>query len=254
MIDFDADVRDLQRSVYAPFVMDDAGYPPDPWQVDVLECKAPRIAILCGRQMGKSLTTACKAVHRAVYGDGQLVLLVSRSQDQSDELFGKIMKVYGAIDRPVKAVRELASEIRLENDSRIVALPNNPDTIRGYSDCNLLIIDEASRVPDAILIATMPMIMASTGDIMILSTPCGRRGFFYHQWTDPQGRWEKFTAKASECPRFDPEVLAEARREFGPLMSSQEFDCAFVSDGDQVFSSASIDAAFDSDLPAIAGF
>ncbi len=254
MIDFEVDVRDLQRSVYPPVLMADAGYDPDPWQVEVLECKAPRIAILCGRQMGKSLVTACKAVHRALYTDEALVLLISRSQDQSDELFRKIVHVYNALDRPVRATRELVSEIEFANDSRIVALPNNPDTVRGYSGCSLLVIDEASRVPDAVLIATMPMIMASSGDIMILSTPCGRQGFFYQQWTDPVGKWAKFLAKASECPRFDPEVLAEVARELGPLMASQELSCEFVQSGDQVFSAASIDAAFASDLPAIRGF
>jgi hypothetical protein len=248
------DYLNLGRAIDPVLLMRDFGMEPDPWQRDVLRSNASRLAILCARQMGKSVTTACKATHRALYRDESLVLLLSRSQDQSDELHRKLMHVYDKLDRPVRAVRELASEIELENGSRIVALPNNPDTVRGYSGCSLLIIDEASRVPDSILVATLPMIMASSGDVILLSTPCGQSGFFYSQWTDPHGRWEKIMAKASECPRFDPVVLAEVRRELGPLMAQQELECHFIQSGEQIFSSSSIDAAFDSDIPAIAGF
>jgi Terminase large subunit, T4likevirus-type, N-terminal len=248
------DYLNLGRAIDPVLLMSDLRMDPDPWQRDVLRSNASRLAILCGRQMGKSLVTACKAIHRALYNENQLILLISRSQDQSDELYLKIMRAYDALDRPVKTVRQLASEIILANGSRIVALPNNAETVRGYSDCNLLIIDEASRVPDSILVATLPMIMASSGDVILLSTPCGRSGFFYSQWTDPHGRWEKITAKASECPRFDPVVLAEVRRELGPLMAQQELECQFLQSNEQIFSSSTIDSAFDSDFPAIAGF
>ena len=246
--------RDFQRKLDASLVMSDCGYDPDPWQSQVLRSTSKRLAILCGRQMGKSLTTACKAIHRALYFPSSLVLLISRSQDQSDELYRKVINAYNALDRPLQAVREMASEIELENSSRIVALPNNPDTIRGYSDCSLLVIDEASRVPDAVIVATMPMLMASSGDVVILSTPCGRTGYFYEQFTDPHGKWEKVVAKASDCPRFDPEMLADVARDLGPIMARQELFCEFVSDGQSVFGADSIDKAFESTMTCIPDF
>jgi hypothetical protein len=186
-----------------------------------------------------------------LYFPESVVILISRSQDQSDELFGKVMKLYDNLGRPVSAKRELVSEIVLTNDSRIVALPNNPETVRGYSDVSLLIIDEASRVPQSVMVATMPMIMASQGDVMMLSTPAGRSNYSYEQWLDPDGNWEKIMAKAAECPRFDPEMLSQLRHDMGPTMAAQEFDCEFLRDDQQVFSQESIDAAFASDLPAI---
>jgi hypothetical protein len=234
--------------------MRDAGYIADPWQERVLRSPSDRIMLLCARQLGKSLTTACKAVHQALYSPGSTVILISRSQDQSDELHGKVIKVYNALGRPVRAARELVSEIVLENRSRVVALPNNPETVRGYSDVDMLIIDEASRVPHEIIVAVLPMIMASKGKVILLSTPAGQTNFFYEQWVDPHGKWERITAKASECKRFDPAVLEEVRRELGPRAAAQELDCEFLRSDQQVFSLESIDAAFDSDLPALPGW
>jgi hypothetical protein len=207
--------------------------------------------LLCARQLGKSLTTACRAVHRSLFVPGSLVLLISRSQDQSDELFAKVLKVYDALGRPVPARRELTSEIILKNGSRIVALPNNPDTVRGYSDVDLLIIDEASRVPHAVIVATRPMILASHGDVILLSTPAGQSNYFYECWIDPHGNWEKIVARADDCPRFDKAELAQARHDLGPTMAAQEFDCEFLRCDHQMFSQEYIDSAFVSDLPAI---
>jgi hypothetical protein len=161
------------------------------------------------------------------------------------------MRIYDNLGRPVPPARELASEIVLKNKSRIIALPNNPETVRGYSDVNLLIVDEASRIPHSIIIATQPMILASKGDIIMLSTPAGQGNFFYEQWSDSHSPWERIIARAADCPRFDPEMLAQMRRDFGPAMAAQEFDCEFLRDDQQVFSTDSIDVMFDTDEEAI---
>jgi hypothetical protein len=159
--------------------------------------------------------------------------------------------IHNALGRPGGIARELVSEIRLENDSRIIALPNNHETIRGYSDCALLVLDEASRIPHSIIIATQPMILASRGDIIMLSTPAGQGNYFHECWADPNGNWTKIVARASDCPRFDPMQLAQMRRDFGPAMSAQEFDCEFLRDDQQVFATDSIDVMFDTDEEAI---
>jgi hypothetical protein len=241
----------LSQAADPALLMEDAGYPPDPWQAHALRCKARRILLLCGRQQGKSLTTAIKSLHHAMFRSESLVLLVSRSQDQADGLFLKITRAYDKLSRPVPEKRRLASELWLENDSRIVALSCKAETIRGWSDCTLLVLDEASRIPQDIIVATLPMLMASHGDVMMLSTPAGQSNFFYECWSDPQGGWERIVARASDCPRFDPIELAQLHRSLGPAMASQELDCCFLRDDQQVFSTESIDAIFDTDEQAL---
>jgi hypothetical protein len=108
----------------------------------------------------------------------------------------------------------------------------------------MIIVDEAARVPDAMFIAILPMLIVSRGRLLCLSTPFGRRGWFFEQWMLGGPTWERIKAKATECPRIDPEYLAEQKRLLGPRAFAQEHECEFTEAEDQAFSSESIDAIF----------
>src|SRR5262249_34079011 len=69
---------------------------PDPWQVDVLESGHPRVLLNCCRQAGKSTAVAYLALAEALYNTRSLVLLLSRCQRQSAELF-RIVRQYAAL-------------------------------------------------------------------------------------------------------------------------------------------------------------
>jgi hypothetical protein len=155
---------------------------PDPWQSQLLRSRAPRILLLCSRQLGKSTATACLALYEACYYNDSLILVVSRSERQALLLFEKVQRFYRRL-RPVESAKELATSIKLINGSEIVALPGDGDTIRGYSDPRLIVLDEASRIPDSVKAAVMPMLVASDGRLVALSTPRGRSGWFYEAWT-----------------------------------------------------------------------
>jgi hypothetical protein len=184
--------------------------------------------------------------------------LVSRSERQSSELFRKVSAAYKAL-QPVESVRELSLSLELTNGSRIIALPGDPNTIRGFSEVRLVVVDEAALVDDALFAAVLPMLAVSRGRLILLSTPFGRRGFFFDQWETAAPGWERIIARASSCPRIDPAFLEEQKRLLGPRLYAQEFDCEFVEMIDQVFSTESIDAAFTDDdpdaaaLPALEG-
>src|SRR5687767_6697694 len=85
-----------------------AGFAPDPWQVGVLRSASPRVLLNCSRQSGKSTTTGVLAVHTALFQPGSLVLLLSPTLRQSQELFKKCLQVYRAVGRPVPAEAETA--------------------------------------------------------------------------------------------------------------------------------------------------
>ena len=112
---------DLALSLDPVLLAQRAGITPDPWQQDVLRSTAPRMLLNCCRQSGKSTTTAVLAVHQALYVPGSLVLLLSPSQRQSQELFRKCLHVYRAAGRPVPQEAESALRLELENGSRIVS-------------------------------------------------------------------------------------------------------------------------------------
>jgi hypothetical protein len=237
----DAGVLDRLRADPAG-VMVAGGLDPDPWQADVLRKDAPRTLLLCSRQAGKSSVSAALAVRTALLEPGAPVLLLSPSQRQSAELFRKVLALYGALGRPVPAVRETALQLELANGSRVLSLPGTEGTVRGFSEVALLVIDEAARVSDPLYYAVRPMLAVSRGKLVALSTPFGQRGWFHAEWTGT-GDWERVRVTADQVPRITPEFLAEERRALGDRWWAQEYMTSFESTIDAVFDYRDIQAA-----------
>jgi hypothetical protein len=229
------------------------GTAPDPWQATVLKSDDPRIILNCCRQSGKSQTTAIKALHIGLYQPKSLILLLSRSLRQSGELARKVFSAYETSGRKIPPEAETKQTLELSNGSRILALPGGDEgAIRGFSGVRLLCIDEASRVPDALWVAVRPMIAVSGGAMLLLSTPFGRRGFFYRVWSESE-RWLKVQVAAHQCPRLTPDFLAEEQIELGLRFYSQEYQCAFLEAIGQVFSDEAIAAAFQDGITPLFG-
>src|SRR5215204_4618536 len=177
------------------------GIVPDGWQEDFLRSSADRVLLNCCRQSGKSTMTGLIALHRALYYPGSLILCLAPALRQSQELFGKVLSFYRDLGRPVSPHGERKLSLELENGSRIVTLPGSKKTIRGFSGAALLILDEAARVADELYFAVRPMLAVSGGALIMLSTPYGKRGVFYEEWTEGKG-WERYEVPAAECPRI----------------------------------------------------
>jgi len=219
------------------------GMTPDPWQARVLRSTSRRLLLNASRQSGKSTTTAGKAVHTALYAPGSLSLLLSPSLRQSGELFRKCLDLYRALGRPTPAESESKLSLELDNGSRIVSLPGTDGSIRGYSGVDLLAVDEASRVEDALYMAVRPMLAVSGGVLLALSTPFGTRGWWYEAWRSEEP-WERYEVPAAECPRISPAFLEEERRTMGSFWFDQEYGCQFLDAISQAFTRAEVDLAF----------
>src|SRR5207302_6425179 len=123
--------------------------------------------------------------------------------------------------------RKTVDELEFTNLSRIVCLPCSEETIRGYSNVKLLVIDEAARVPDDLYKAVLPMLAVSNGRMICLSTPYGRRGFFYDAWARGGDDWKRFQVPADQVPRIKKSYLEQVRRQMGESWYRQEFCCSF---------------------------
>jgi hypothetical protein len=206
--------------------MRNLGLEPDPWQIDVLEGNYERLLLNCCRQAGKSTVVAMLALVEAVWEPGTKILLVSRTHRQSMELLRIVHYFFGKMKAPLLK-RQTTEELELDNESRIVSLPCREETIRGHSNIRLLIIDESARVPDDLYRAVRPMLAVSNGRMICLSTPYGKRGFFYDCWARGGEDWKRIEVPAERISRISPEFLAKERRAMGESWYRQEYCCSF---------------------------
>jgi hypothetical protein len=245
-------LTDLALAVNPVKFAQSLGIDPDPWQRDLLLSDEKRIILNCSRQSGKSTITAVLALHHALNNPGALVLVLSPSLRQSGELFKKIINFYKDRGKPVPSQTETALTLQLVNKSRIVSLPGKEQTVRGFSGVSLLIIDEAAQVADDLYYSVRPMLAVSGGKLILLSTPFGRRGFFFKEWSEGEA-WKKIKITAHECPRISPSFLEEERLALGEWWFQQEYLCEFSENVDAYFTYEEIHAAITNEVKPLWG-
>ena len=226
------------------------GFDPNPLQASVLR-GGRRGIVNCTRQWGKSTVAAAKAVHRAFCQPDSLILVLSPSERQSGELMRKAEEFVSRMGIKVRGDGTNEISIAFPNRSRIVGLPHKEKTSRGFSKVSLMLIDEASRVEDKLYRAMRPTLAVGNGDLWLMSTPNGKRGFFHAEWTAGGEKWQRISATAEECPWIDPEFLDDERKSMTDAMFRQEYMCEFGEREGRAFSQESIDAAFQDFEPMV---
>jgi Terminase large subunit, T4likevirus-type, N-terminal len=229
-------------------IMQTAGWTPDLWQAELLRGRYHRAMLNCSRQIGKSTTVGSEAMNEALFYEDSLTLIVSPSERQSKEMLRVCKHVRDALGVSVKPDKESTTHMEFPWGSRIVALPSKEQNLRGLAGVDLLIVDEASRVPDDLYKAIRPMLAVSGGRLFLLSTPFGKRGFFYEEWENGGPGWKRISVRADQCPRIAPSFLEEERRSLGPVFFRQEYMCEFAEMTNSVFSFEDIQAALSDDV------
>lgn len=231
-----------------------------PWQEKVLGYEGNQLMMNCHRQAGKSEVAATKGFHKAKYYDDSLILLLSPSLRQSSELFRKVLDITKHDQTMPKKLEDSRLFMTLENDSRIVSLPGKEATVRGFSDVDLIIIDEDSQVLDDLYYSVRPMLAVSGGSIILMSTPRGKRGHFFLEWTEGLG-WERVEVQATKsinpikslCPRISDDFLKSEIKSIGDRWFRQEYMCEFMEMEDQVFPYELIQSAMTDDVDPFFG-
>ncbi len=234
------------------FARDKLNFTPDAWQADLLRSESKYIALNCSRQSGKSTSTAALAVWTALYDPG-LILLISPSLRQTKELFGKVSGFLKELAPAPELVEDNRISCTLANGARIVALPGDSSTVRGFSAPRLIVEDEAAFVDDELHAALRPMLAVSGGRLILLSSPNGRRGHFYEAWANGGPIWQRFSVPASQCPRISAEFLEAERAAMPDNRFQAEYCCIFSEAHDSLFSYDQINAAFDDSLEPVFG-
>lgn len=247
-------LADDLRNALDPIVFAQSlGFTPDSWQAKVLATRGRQTILNCHRQSGKSTTTSIIAVYQAAFWPESTVLLISPSLRQSSELFRKVRYWFGRMPDLASFPEDNKLSCELSNGSRIISLPASESTVRGFSAVDLVIEDEASRVPDELYFAVRPMLAVSGGRIILMSTPFGRRGHFWDAWSKGGENWERFTFRAEENVRIDRHFLDEEYATLGKFWYSQEYNCEFLDPVDSIFSYELVAGAFSTEIQPLFG-
>lgn len=263
----------LDRVLY----LENLGWPPFPWQSAFLRSAAKRKCVNGTRQCGKSTIVSSVPAHKAKYSPKSLSIVVAPTKTQAKEDMIKANQ-FISLDRGYpKIIRNNDDEIELANGSRIIVVPATEASARGYSSPDIIILDEASRIPDEVYTSgIIPMLTDNAKcELIEISTPNGKSGFFYKAYHN--ATWERYEIRSPyTVDKNDPTRLAEYMPEeryralkssegiyacysprhfdyveqganlieMGMQMYLQEYCCEFVEPADAVFSYDDIANAF----------
>jgi len=208
----------------------------DDWQQQILDTEGD-ICLRSGRQVGKSTIISIKAAEFALNNKNKVILIIAAVERQAFLLFEKTLdylftnhpkEIKKGKDKPTKHI------IKLTNGSTIYCLPTGLSGygIRGYT-INLLIADEAAFIPEDVWIAVIPMLAITKGNIILLSTPFGKGGYFHDCFDDTH--FTKFHISSEECPRKNQEFLDREKARMSKVQYAQEYLGEFVDELRQFF-------------------
>jgi hypothetical protein len=182
------------------------------------------------------------------------IIVVSLTEDQAQLMIVFILNylsdnhknmIAKGLKRPTK------STITLKNGSKVIARPvgNTGDAVRGFTG-NVLIADEASRMPELMWTAAKPTLLTTGGQIWMCSTPFGKQGYFYECYQNKHDRFKVFHVNSEEVIKERGlsegwtenqreaalELLEDEKKDMSKLQYAQEFLAQFVDDLQQFFS------------------
>ena len=225
------------------------GFPPFVYQAEFLKMEEKRIAMRSGRQIGKTVVAAVRALYQAYTYPNQVILIIAPTLRQAGILI-KNIKTYVSTnidlfvleepkkDRKKQLPKNTATEMWFENGSQIYCLPSGKqsgDNIRGFSP-HLIIVDEAAFVSEDAFSAIEPSLASTNGDLILISTPYGQRGFFYDSFR-PDTEYKTMHVKSEQCPNITEEFLRSRRND--PRITEneyiREYEGEFTSAADNMF-------------------
>jgi hypothetical protein len=244
-------LREYALRCDASRIMQKAGMPPDSWQRQLLRRRPHRALVTTSRQAGKSSVAGAMSLHRAHTRERATIVAVSPTQRQSALLVSKVKRFAEALG--LKLVKDNALSVQLENGSEIHALPGSPDTVRGYSP-DLLVIDEAAYTTESLYTAVLPSLAATNGDLVAISTPNGRQGWYWAEWSGRGAQnWMKIEVPYTEIARITPEFIAGQRASMSRERFATEYECTFASSTYGLFNPADLEAALQKEPVSVAG-
>ena len=235
------------------FAMDVLNFNAFDYQQDLLLDPSKRICACMGRQTGKSLTIAAKAIHFATVNPKTTTLIISATLRQSTLMFEKIVNfIDNSVLRRSVSYRS-RTRIKLSNGSWIIALPSGYSgaTLRGFK-ADLIVVDEAAFIKEEIIASVaFPMLSTTDGYCWMLSTPWDKDHIFYKAFSNQS--WSVYHLPTSVNPLISRKFLLEQKELIGEERYAREYLAEFVDDSNAYFPMTLIRSCISDEILGIDG-
>lgn len=225
------------------------GYKPKPWQKVVHQAiseAGPKSAkIFCvkaKRQIGKSFIIEQELLRHAINYKNSVSICISLTYSNCRKIYKEL---YNGIRESgvISKFNDSAMELTFVNNSTIIFKSAvQKEALRGYTIKNggILCIDEAAYIKDEIFNIISPWVDVNSANILMVSTPRFKQGFFYNYYIEGLSN-ENSNVKSFDLCTFDTsEFLSNEKLElYRKLMPRGQFTSEylgeFIDEGGGVF-------------------
>ncbi len=236
------------------FVQELFKFKPYEYQAKLLRDDKKRVVVRWSRQAGKTTCIALRAIWYAITYPKTLTLIVAPSLRQSMIMRDRVQDFLMSMqeDYRLELIEKLQrTVIRFRNGSRIVALPNSPQLLRGYT-ANQVIADEANFFKDDELVfynVLYPMLSTTDGTLIASSTPWSKDSVFYRMCQNKEFSPHVVTCEeVKEAGLVKQSFIDEMRAQLPAERFQREFMAEFVEDIDAWLTQSLIVQCIDSKL------
>jgi len=182
--------------------------------------------IMKARQLGFSWIIAMEGLLCALLHPYQTILIVSSGEEAAKRVLGYVYTFIHGMKVQPKLLTHSMTECKLSNHSKIVSLPNNDRTVRGYRAHKVYCDEFASLMNDEEILAAIQPSISRGGSMTIFSTPRGRANRFWDIWDDPESGFTKHRVPWYDCPDKEyRKMIKRMQKTMLELDFKQEYCC-----------------------------
>lgn len=161
-------------------------------QIEVMNGLKPEhriIAVIKTRQCGITTAIKARAIWEAYFGLVPNILIASASQLQASKVLREVKEHIRSMPEFMRPefTKETETEIHFASGTKLISLPANPQTVRGFSGS--VALDEYGilnrKDSEALWEALLPSIVKNNYKILMVSTPRGKDNLF-HDFCNPK--------------------------------------------------------------------
>jgi len=209
------------------FVEDLLGVTPQDWQREVMSAVAEgqrRCSIRSGHGVGKSSCASWLMIWFLLTRYPVKIVVTAPTASQLfDALFAECKRWIKELPTPIKSLLEMKSDrIELGSSpteafiSARTSRSESPESLAGvHADHVLLVVDEASGVPESVFEAAYGSMSGKDATTILLGNPTRSSGYFYETHTRLRDSWWTKQVSCLDSPLVSPDFIAEMELKYG---------------------------------------